>query len=79
INDIRELFGDPTEKDIRNILKIELSAEPDEIAEVIDNKEREMRKAARDLEFELAALLRDEINELNKELEAKKKEKKKKI
>ena len=46
-------------------------AEPDEIKEVIRRKEYDMKEAAKSLQFELAALLRDEIKELKKELEGK--------
>jgi excinuclease UvrABC helicase subunit UvrB len=55
----------------KRILKIELTAEPQEIAEVILDKQREMKEAARKLDFETAALLRDEIGVLKKELESK--------
>ncbi|MEK7644055.1 MAG: excinuclease ABC subunit UvrB [Patescibacteria group bacterium] len=34
------------------------------VAEIIRDKERQMREAAKDLEFELAAILRDEVSEL---------------
>ena len=71
VGDIRALLGEPSEKDIRSILKLEMVAEPDEIKEVIRRKEYDMKEAAKSLQFELAALLRDEIKELKKELEGK--------
>jgi excinuclease UvrABC helicase subunit UvrB len=36
------------------------------VAEIIRDKEKQMKEAAKALEFELAALLRDEIHELKK-------------
>ena len=56
IGDIREMLGARDEKDVRDILKIELTAEPHEIEEVIKEKEAEMKCAARDLDFETAAI-----------------------
>jgi len=68
INDIRAMFGvDPDER-TEAVLKIELTAEPHEIEEVIDEKDRLMKQAARHLDFETAAILRDEIVVLKKEL-----------
>jgi excinuclease ABC subunit B len=67
IGDIRVMFGEE-EKDIKNILKLELTAEPHEIEEVIKEKEKEMRQAAFDLDFETAAILRDEIVVLRREI-----------
>ncbi len=61
------------EKEIKDILPAEeiLSLEMKPvvkskaaIAEMIRDKEREMKEAAKDLDFELAAILRDEIKEL---------------
>lgn len=77
IEDIRDMLGDDQkEGDIKEILKIELSAEPDEIEQVIKDKTDEMEKAAANLMFETAALLRDEIAELEKELKNMRKGKK---
>lgn len=72
MGDIREMLGDKDEKSVADILALELTANPQELAEVIADKRREMKAAARDLQFELAALLRDEIAILEKELEGKK-------
>jgi len=70
IGDIREMFGhDPDEPDVSSVLAIELTAEPHEIKEVIKEKECEMKLAAANLMFETAALLRDQIAALQKELE----------
>ncbi len=71
ISDMREMFGDRDEEDVRDILKIELTAEPHELKEVIEEKENEMKLAARELDFETAAILRDEIAVLSEELKNK--------
>lgn len=76
VGDIREMFGGDKEKEVKDVLAIELTAEPHEIEEVIKEKEYEMKLAARKLDFETAALLRDEIGVLMKELKTKKKTKK---
>ncbi len=72
IKDIRKMLGveeDTTEK----ALRLELTAEPHEIEVVIKEKEKEMRDAAHDLDFETAAILRDEIVLLKKEIREKRK------
>ncbi|EKD47267.1 MAG: hypothetical protein ACD_66C00145G0002, partial [uncultured bacterium] len=72
IQDIRAMIaGVPSDADIKSILKIEMTAEPHEIKKVILQKKKEMKKASANLLFETAALLRDEIKELEKELEKK--------
>ncbi|OGL71251.1 excinuclease ABC subunit B [Candidatus Uhrbacteria bacterium RIFCSPHIGHO2_02_FULL_53_13] len=68
VGDIRQMFGARDEESVRDILKIELTAEPHEIEEVIKEKEAEMKHAARELDFETAAILRDEVAVLQKEL-----------
>ena len=72
INDIRGMFG-PTEEDIKSVLKIEVTASPLEIKDLIKDKKEEMRIASHKLDFETAAILRDEIVELEKELKETKK------
>jgi len=67
IGDIRAMFGE-AEADTKDILKLELTAEPHEIKEVIREKEKEMRDAAFNLDFETAAILRDQIVLLKKEI-----------
>jgi len=73
INDIRAVLGhDLDTADTSQILKIEMMAEPHEIRLVIKEKEEEMAKAAANLNFETAAVIRDEIEVLQKELKNKK-------
>jgi excinuclease ABC subunit B len=67
IKDIREMFG-VEEGMSEKVLTLELTAEPHEIEMVMREKEKEMRQAAHDLDFETAAILRDEIVLLKKEL-----------
>ena len=69
IKDITEVLGlGDGSANIRDILNIELKAEPHEIEAVIKEKEFDMKKAAEKLDFELAALLRDELIVLKQEL-----------
>ncbi|MEA3226092.1 MAG: helicase-related protein, partial [Planctomycetota bacterium] len=53
-------------KRVSEILDLEMSAEKRPVEEVIAEKEKQMREAAKNLEFELAAILRDELAELRK-------------
>lgn len=48
------------------ILSLDLQGDKRPIAEIIKEKEQQMKMAAKNLEFELAAILRDEIRELKK-------------
>ncbi len=67
--DLRVMLGLSTEeKDVKEILKLELSAETHGLEQVKKQKEKEMKDAAKNLEFELAAILRDELAVLEKEL-----------
>lgn len=79
IKDIREMLGaEGIEVSVKDVLKLELTAEPHELEEVIKEKEYDMKEAARKLDFETAAILRDEIVLLSKELKGKEKVPKKK-
>ncbi len=69
IADYREVLGlQVSEKDVKEILKLELNAETHDLQTVLNQKEAEMKEAARNLEFELATILRDETIEIRKEL-----------
>lgn len=62
-----------SEKDVKEILKLELGAETHSLLEVKKRKEKEMKEASKNLEFELAAILRDELVVLDKELKKREK------
>jgi excinuclease ABC subunit B len=51
---------------IKDVLELDLLGDARPIEKIIKEKEQQMREAAKDLEFELAAILRDEIRELKK-------------
>ncbi len=70
ITDIRGMLGG-SEEEIEKILNIEVTAEPKEIEALIKDKNEEMRIASHNLDFETAAILRDEIVLLKKELREK--------
>ncbi len=78
IKDIRAELDRNFEADTSKILDIEIGATPVEIEEAIREKEIEMDKASANLLFETAAILRDEIALLSKELMGMKKGKRKK-
>lgn len=72
--DLRIMLGlDIKSKDVKEILKLELTAETHNLAEVRKQKEKEMKEAALNLEFELAAILRDEVTVITKELKKRQK------
>ena len=52
----------------KNLLKIEVNKNKKSINKFIKNKEKEMEKAVKNLDFETAAILRDEIKLLKKEV-----------
>ncbi len=68
ITDLRGSLGFAEPKDIKEILKLELSAESRQLEDVIKQKEAEMKTAALELDFELATILRDEIVIIRQEL-----------
>jgi len=59
-------IGKSKKKDKGGVLELDLLGDNRPIGEIIKDKENQMREAARSLEFELAAILRDEIRELKK-------------
>lgn len=68
-DDLRAMLGlEVKEKDVKEILKLELKAETHSLETVKKRKEKEMKEAAKNLEFELAAILRDEVSQLEKEI-----------
>ena len=74
IQDLRGQLGFDTEpKDVKKILALELAAEDKQLTQIIKEKEAEMKDASLRLDFELAAILRDEIIVIRKELEKRKK------
>lgn len=55
-----------TRNTTKEILNLDLTGDARPIAEIIKEKEQQMKMAAKSLEFELAAILRDEIRKLKK-------------
>jgi len=75
VKDFRDVFGLSTEtKNVKDILKLELTAETHDLKTVLKHKEAEMKIAADRLQFELAAILRDEIIALTKEIKKREQE-----
>lgn len=73
---IKKDISDIVPDHVDDILELENKPLPEdekELEKLIEKKEKEMNKAAENLDFELAAILRDEIRELSKELEEKSK------
>ena len=59
---------------VEEVLKLEMKPMPKSrsgLEQLIKEKEREMKEAAKRLDFELAALLRDELRLLQKEIKVK--------
>lgn len=65
---IKDIVGEESGKEkVKNILDLDVIGEKGKnVEEIIKEKERQMKEAAKDLQFELAAILRDEIRELKK-------------
>ena len=75
IRDFRDVLGlSANKKDLKEVLKLELGAESHNLQDVLKKKEDEMKDAAKNLEFELAAILRDEISEIITELKKREKD-----
>jgi excinuclease ABC subunit B len=81
IKNILEEFGISTEalkhkstkaRQTKNMLELDLMGDDRPIEEIIKDKEEKMREAAKDLQFELAAVLRDEVKELKRRLSGEK-------
>jgi excinuclease ABC subunit B len=74
LTDTRQILGlSAGHKDVKEILKLELAAETADLQKVLKKKEHEMKQASEDLEFELAAILRDEITAIMKEMKKREK------
>jgi excinuclease ABC subunit B len=71
ISDIRAMLSGREEETIKDILKLEMTAEPHELKLVIQEKTYDMKEAANKLDFETAGILRDELSLLKKELDEK--------
>jgi len=73
VKDITALWGlGGGEAEAKSILELETRVIPKaKIGELIMTKEKEMKEAAHDLEFELAAILRDELTILKKRFKSK--------
>jgi excinuclease ABC subunit B len=54
-----------------DVLRLDMAGDNRPLKEIVKDKKEQMKKAADDLEFELAAILRDEIHKLEKELRKK--------
>jgi excinuclease ABC subunit B len=65
---IKDIVGEEiTKEKVKNILDLDVIGEKGKnVEEIIKEKERQMKEAAKNLQFELAAILRDEIRELKK-------------
>ncbi len=67
IRDLREMLGiEIGEIDAKKTLAIEMKAGSKDLEILIAEKEKLMKKAANELQFEFAAVLRDEVRELRK-------------
>jgi excinuclease ABC subunit B len=74
IKDIMADFEKQNAAQAKRLLALDAAAEKGKpVEEIIAAKQKRMQEAAANLEFELAALLRDEIKELSKEADKKKK------
>ena len=75
MKDVRQGLGLSIEpKDVKEILKLELSVETRDLKTVLKQKDAEMKQAALELDFELAAILRDEMAVILKEIKKREKE-----
>lgn len=66
IRDITDTIETERERAVRADLALDAAASHGDMKKLLRRKEKEMTEAARDLDFETAAILRDEIRELEK-------------
>ena len=76
IKNILEEFGLDTKKlksrrHSERVLEFDLKGDARPMKEILKDKKQKMKEAADKLEFELAAILRDEIDQLEKEVKKK--------
>ena len=67
ISNILDQFGLSKSREKKQLVKLDLLGDDRNIKEIIRFKRNQMDEAAERLEFELAAILRDEVKELEKE------------
>jgi excinuclease ABC subunit B len=69
LEDLSEILGLESKSDrVKNILALEQAPDAHRLDQVIKQKAKEMKEAAKNLQFELAAILRDEIGILEREV-----------
>lgn len=73
IKDITEGIETERKKAITEILEIEQGIYKGSVRQLIKEKQRQMNDAVKELDFETAAILRDEIREIERKMEGKKK------
>lgn len=67
--DLREILGLESKSDrVKDILALEMAPDSHRLDQALKQKAKEMKEAAKNLQFELAAILRDEIAILEKEI-----------
>lgn len=66
IKDITATLENEREKTLRRLITLDKEAYGDNLKKLIKEKEKQMNAAVKELDFETAALLRDEIKELTK-------------
>ncbi len=62
----KQVRGRKKTKSLREILELDTIGDDRPVSDILKDKEQKMKKAAKDLEFEFAAVLRDEIRQLKK-------------
>ncbi len=67
ISNILDQFGLSKSREKKQLVKLDLLGDARNIKEILRSKKKQMAEAAERLEFELAAILRDEVKELEKE------------
>jgi excinuclease ABC subunit B len=76
IKDITDQLQTEHKKAVSNLLAIDTAMPGQSVTKLIKEKERQMNSTVKLLDFETAAILRDEIKELEKMIEVKKRKKK---